>query len=48
MKESNLNVVVPTELKNEAKKSALDLNITLREFIVEAIREKITKTKKDN
>lgn len=43
MKESNMNVIISTELKIEAKKKALDLNITLREFIMEAIKEKLNK-----
>lgn len=43
MKESLINIVIPTELKNKAKKKALDLNITLKEFIMEAIKEKLNK-----
>ena len=44
MKECNMNVIVDVELKNKAKMAALALNTTLKEFIADAIREKINKT----
>ena len=44
MKECNMNVIIDTEIKNKAKMAALQLNLTLKEFIADAIREKVTRT----
>ena len=46
--EVGLTMFIDAELKRQAKMAALTLNVTMKDFIVEAIREKINKTKKEN
>jgi|WetSurMetagenome_2_1015567.scaffolds.fasta_scaffold685115_2 hypothetical protein len=40
-KEVALNINIPRELNADAKKSAIDLNLNLKEFVIAAIREKV-------
>ena len=44
----NLNVIIEKEIKNKAKMAALELNLSLRDFISEAMKEKILTTKRGN
>ena len=41
MEESSMNVKIPTELKNEVKFAAYKTHVTLRTFVINALRDKL-------